>query len=346
MACDSPLKGWKNPDTGGIQFRRDNAREKMEVGCGQCLGCHLDYRRMWAMRISHEAAMHEYNGGNCFITLTYRNAYDCTYKQLKAGLHVPDDWSLHKRHFQLFMKRLRRHFNDKEIRFYAAGEYGRACKHGIDVDAVGCPLCNVGRPHFHACLFNHTFDDLEPYQSDGGIMRYTSPTLEKIWGYGFVDVGDLTFASASYVAGYVTKKVKGVKGDDHYLSYDMNGEITFLTPEFVLMSRGKTCKKHRGLPYQVDCPNCSRGIGRDWFEMYKDDVFPSDEVPIPGQGVMKGVPRYYSEIVRSDDPEMYSEIQAMRQKYMKDNAEDFTPKRLMDKHLCKKARMNLKPKKL
>ena len=346
MGCDSPLKGWKNPHNGAFQFRRDDAREKMEVPCGQCLGCNLDYRRMWAMRITHEATMHEYNGGNCFITLTYRDAYDCSILQLEKKMHVPDDWSLHKRHFQLFMKRLRKYFNGQEIRYFAAGEYGRKCKHGIDVDDVGCPLCNVGRPHFHACLFNCHFDDLESYQSDGGVMRYTSPTLEKLWGYGFVDVGELTFASASYVAGYVTKKVRGVRGDYHYLSYDMNGEITFLTPEFVIMSRGKTCKKHRGLPYQVDCPDCSRGIGRDWFEKYKDDVFPSDEVPVPGVGVQKGVPRYYSEIIRAGNPSLYEEIKAKRQMYRDENSEEYEYDRLWSKHICKKARLNLNPKKL
>lgn len=342
MACDSPLKGWRDPDTGGIQFVRDNSYEKMEVACGQCLGCNLDYRRMWAMRISHEASLHEYTGGNCFITLTYREPYDCSINQLKYGLHVPDDWSLHKSHLQKFMKRLRYEFPQRKIRYFAAGEYGRKCKHGIDVDAVGCPLCKCGRPHFHACLFNCSFDDLEAYQSDGGIMRYTSPTLEKIWGYGFVDVGELTFASASYVAGYVTKKVRGIKADDHYLSYDMNGEITFLTPEFVLMSRGYTCKIHKGMPYQVDCNDCSRGVGRDWYEKYYKDVFPSDEVPVPGKGIVKGVPRYYSEILKVDRPQMYEEVKKIRQKFMDEHESDFTDDRLMSKHICKKAREKLK----
>ena len=202
MGCDSPLKGWRDRDTGGLTFRRESSfGEKMEVACGQCLGCRLDYRRMWAMRISHEAAMHEHNGGNHFITLTYRDEYLATEEQHRKGLYVPKDWSLHPKHMTDFWKRLRKHLNGKEIRYFYAGEYGRKCKHGIDVERVGCPLCNTGRPHYHACLFGHTFTDLEPYESDGGVVRYTSATLERIWGYGFVDVGDLTFNSASYVPG-------------------------------------------------------------------------------------------------------------------------------------------------
>ena len=46
MGCDSPLKGFRDRDTGGIVFRRENTYEKMEVACGQCLGCRLDYSRM------------------------------------------------------------------------------------------------------------------------------------------------------------------------------------------------------------------------------------------------------------------------------------------------------------
>lgn len=301
----------------------------MEVGCGQCLGCRLDHSRMWAMRIVHESTLHEYNGGNCFVTLTYRDMKDCSIKQLKNQKHVPDDWSLHKSHFQKFMKRLRKFFPDQEIRFFAAGEYGRKCKHGIDLELVDCPLCNTGRPHFHACLFNCSFPDLEPYQSDGGVMRYTSPTLERIWGYGFVDVGELNFASASYVSRYILKKVRSVKSDYHYMTYDMQGEITFISPEFVLMSRGNASKKGQ---------RC--GIGARWYEMYKDDVFPSDEVPIPGHGVMKGVPRYYSDILKDENPEMYEEVKELRKKFIREHADDFTTDRLIDKHICAKARLN------
>ena len=151
MPCYSPLKGWKDRDTGGIVFRGDNGIEEMEVACGQCLGCRLDRSRMWAMRIVHESSLHELNGGNCFVTLTYDDE------------NVPDDWSLDKSHFQLFMKRLRKwvfspsglgrrpEYDDdgnlvNGVRFFHCGEYGNMCKHGINLELVGCPLCNVGRP--------------------------------------------------------------------------------------------------------------------------------------------------------------------------------------------------------
>ncbi len=332
MGCDSPLKGWRDRETDGLTFRRERSYgEKMEVACGQCLGCRLDYRRMWAMRITHEAAMHEFDGGNCFITLTYRDRNTCDEEQLSKYLHVPCDWSLHRSHFTNFMKSLRRTFPKRRIRYFYAGEYGRKCQHGIDLERVGCPLCNVGRPHFHACLFNHCFEDLEAYQSDGGIMRYTSPILEKIWGFGFVDVGELTFASASYVAGYVTKKMKGPIADDWYMNFDLEGELTFITPEFVGMSRGNAFYKGE---------RC--GIGAKWFEKYHSDVFPSDEIPVPGKGVLNGVPRYYDEMYADFAPMEMEEVKKIRKTFFREHKEDFTDARLLDKHKCKKARENEK----
>ena len=302
----------------------------MEVPCGQCLGCRLDYSRMWAMRIVHESTLHEYDGGNSFVTLTYRDKRDCSIEQLNRGLHVPDDWSLNQKHMQSFFKRLRKAFPDQEIRYFYAAEYGRKCEHGIDLRLVDCPLCNVGRPHYHACLFNISFGDLVAYETDGGITRYTSPTLEKIWGFGFVDVGELNYSSASYTARYILKKVRGVQGPDHYMKLDEYGVVTFLMPEFVRMSRGNAASKGK---------RC--GIGAGWLDRFKDDVYPSDEVPVPGHGVVKGVPRYYDEILREENPEMYEELKHIRRTFLREHKEEYSDERLLAKHKCKKARVAL-----
>ena len=311
MPCYSPLKGWTDPDTGGIRFRCDGAKTKMEVACGQCLGCRLDKSRMWAMRIIHESSLYE---SNCFITLTYNDD------------KVPQDWSLHRKHFVDFMKRLRKKFAPQKIRYYMAGEYGNRCQHGIDLDLVKCPLCNVGRPHFHACIFNCDFPDLVPYGSRGGELRYTSPFLEVIWGYGFVDVSELNFESAAYVSRYILKKVTGAMANDHYMAYDLDGVITFLEPEYCTMSRGR---------------RPDGGIGYRWFQKYGSDVFPSDEVPVPGVGVLKSVPRYYEELFKLSDPLSLEEIKKLRVEFMRAHGEDYTPERLMDKYKVKKAQVSM-----
>lgn len=324
MPCYSPLKGWKNSETGGIVFRKNGPYAPMEVACGQCIGCRLDRSRMWAMRIVHEASLYDGDRGSSFITLTYRDMRECDHIQAKKNFFVPDDWSLHRKHFVDFMKKLRKAVAPDLIRYYMCGEYGNVCKHGIDLRLVSCPLCNVGRPHFHACIFNCSFPDLVPYGSRDGRTLFTSPFLERIWGYGFVDVGDLNFDSAAYVARYILKKVTGLNAHDHYLSCDMDGVITFLEAEYCTMSRGR---------------KAPGGIGAQWFEKFKTDVFPSDEVPVPGSGVYKSVPRYYEEIFKEENPLSMDEIKAVRMDFMEAHKEDYTPERLMDKYKVKMAQI-------
>lgn len=323
MACYSTLKGYKDVETGGLTFRRKGTLEKMEVACGQCLGCRLDYGLMWSIRLVHESTLHATEGGNCFITLTYRDRRACTLDQLRRGQHVPDDWSLYLSHFQKFMKRLRRRFSQK-IRYFHTGEYGRKCRHGVDLGEKECfQGCMLGRPHYHACLFNVEFDDLVAYVSDYGEPRFTSPTLEELWGYGFVDVGSLDFCTAAYCARYILKKINGIKAWDHYLSSDLDGNEVRLRQEYSTMSRRP-------------------GIGRAWFEKYWSDVFPSDECPVPGRGIVRKVPRFYEEIFKETRPMALEEIKAIRQRYKREHPEEFEPERLEDKYKCRKANLALR----
>ena len=244
MPCYSPLKGFVNLETGGIVFKRSSlAGKAREVACGQCLGCRLDRSRDWASRIVHEASMYD---DNCFITLTYDEE------------HLPSDGSLNKKHFQDFMKRLRKKFPERRIRYYHCGEYGE----------------KLDRPHYHACLFNFDFRDKEFFNERDGNTLFSSEILEKVWGRGFCTIGELTFQSAAYCARYVTKKVTGRESQEHYLRCDEYGVAFWLEPEYSTMSRRP-------------------GIGKFWYEKFKGDVFPSDECPVPGVGVLKKVPRYY-----------------------------------------------------
>lgn len=300
----------------------------MEVACGSCLGCRLDRSRMWAMRIVHESTLYEYDKGNCFVTLTYDED------------RMPVDRSLVPWHFTDFMKRLRHHKGGDKIRYFQAGEYGRRCRHGFDLDVIKCPGgCRHGRPHHHACLFNVSFDDLVSYKSDSGVLRYTSSALADIWSHGFVDVGTLNFESAAYVARYCLKKVDGPKALEHYLTVLEDGTMVYLEPEYATMSRGYTCPEHKGVPYQPDCPKCSRGIGADWYERYSEDVFPHDSVPIPGVGVLRKVPRFYEERFKESDPDMLDRVKDIRKAFRKAHAEEYTPERLHDKYRVKKAQV-------
>lgn len=83
------------------------------------------------------------------------------------------------------------------------------------------------------------------------------------------------------------------------------------------------------------------GIGKDFYDRFKDDFFPSDEVPVPGLGVVRKVPRYYEEIFAREDPGFHEEVKAVRKAFMAAHGEEYTPQRLMAKYKVKKAQVEL-----
>lgn len=171
----------------------------VEVSCGQCIGCRLARSAQWATRCMHESMMHQ---ESCFITLTYDNA------------NLPTDWSLNKKHFQDFMKRLRKNSGSK-MRYFHCGEYGETWK----------------RPHYHALIFGYDFEDKVLWKMSGKDQEtpiYTSLDLEKTWGSGFATIGAVTFESAAYCARYTLKKITGLAQEEHY-----QGRM----PEYCTMSR-------------------------------------------------------------------------------------------------------------
>lgn len=169
----------------------------VKVPCGQCVGCRLERSRQWAIRCHHEASLHR---DNSFITLTY------------AEEHLPAGRSLDKEAFQKFMKRLRKRFEGRRIRYFHCGEYG----------------ARFQRPHYHACLFGLDFEDKKLWKVTNDVPLYTSETLQELWPFGFSTVGDVTFQSAAYVARYIMKKITGEEAAEHYAGRE---------PEYTTMSR-------------------------------------------------------------------------------------------------------------
>lgn len=293
MPCYSPLKGYESAivsSTGGrgIVFRRAISNgNKMEVPCGQCIGCRLERSRQWAIRCVHEASLHK---NNCFITLTYDEE------------NLPSDGSLHKHHFQKFIKRLRKKYG--KLRFFHCGEYGEENR----------------RPHYHACIFGLDFDDKVLYTVTNGHRIYESKELEKIWGKGFVTVGELTFETAAYTARYITKKINGPMAERHYENIDkITGEIHKLEPEYITMSRRP-------------------GIGKNWLEKFETDVFPENEMVINGRKMKP--PRFYRKIYQIKEPEEYEKIKDRTRKYMRTKKHDNTPERLQQREKVKIAQIS------
>lgn len=198
-------------------------REFVQIPCGCCIGCRLEYSRQWANRCMLEL---EYHDSAYFVTLTYDeehvpvNYYGCQY----TGEALPS-MTLRKRDFQLFMKRLRFKFGDG-IRFFGAGEYGS----------------NTFRPHYHLIIFGLHLDDLSVYKEQRGFTYYNSPSLQECWSVnlgsprnpsyerlGYAVVAPVTWETCAYTARYVMKKLKGPSAQFY--------DDFSLEPPFTLMSR-------------------------------------------------------------------------------------------------------------
>ncbi len=310
MPCYTPLQGYKDILSGGLTFDKSKSHSPLEVACGQCLGCRVDYATMWTIRIVHESCMHIDNHGNSWVTLTYRDEHQCNDKQYKNGYFIPADKSLAPSHVSKFFRSLRKANKDHKIRYFYCGEYGPETQ----------------RPHYHLCIFNHTFDDLQLFKDDEGLYTYTSPSLDKHWPYGFSTVSELNYRTAAYTAGYIFSKITGKKARDHYLRCDEHGQAYWLKPEYTRMSTGNKN------------PPC--GLGAQFYEKFQTDIFPADESPVPGKGIVQLVPRYYQNILKSTDPSTLELVKALRQEFQKSHADDFSPERLKDKYKCAQARQS------
>lgn len=303
MPCFSPLTGYRSRDISSngkrkIVFDITKALDITEVTlpCGQCIGCRLERSRQWAMRCVHEAQCHS---DNCFITLTYSDDY------------LPLNGSLDLSHFQKFMKRLRFKYSPKLIRFFHCGEYG-------DLNR---------RPHYHACLFGHDFDDKILWSIDKDSNRlYISKILSDLWGKGYCTVGSLTFETAAYTARYILKKVTGDLADDHYLNIDpVTGECHKLLPEYTTMSRRP-------------------GIAKAWYDNFKSEVFPSDFVVLNGIKMMP--PKFYDTLLEVENPFLFDQIKSDRVEKAELRSEDQTSERLYVREQVKLAQVSLLKRKL
>lgn len=110
-----------------------------EYGCGQCLPCRLNRRRLWTHRLLLEAFFHEFNS---FWTLTYSDDL------------VPSDGSLRPRDYVLWLKRLRFALGPaRPVRFFLCGEYGD----------------ETWRPHYHCVLYGVSSAEVELVTSTWGM---------------------------------------------------------------------------------------------------------------------------------------------------------------------------------
>jgi len=317
MPCYTPLdayeitsKSHQKPNgKKSIVFKRpqETTYKEMQVPCGQCIGCKLLRSVTWASRCMHEASLHEHNS---FITLTYDDQ------------NLPQDHSLRKDHFQNFLKRFRKAIHPIKIRYLMCGEYGD----------------DSWRPHYHAIIFGYDFTQGIKYNKQWCERRqqvqsaevenpyYISPLLSKLWPDGFHIIADVTFDTAAYVARYCTKKITGDEAEAHYTRniLDWNeytGEIFHfqevqLEPEYGTMSRRP-------------------GIGKEWYEKYKQDCYPSNF--LINDGHKTPIPKYYDKLLEQEDELQFKAMKTARELALIAHKDDLTPERLAQRHTTKLA---------
>ncbi len=285
MSCFHPLKAFYRLDGDKkilhfVSAKNDKFQQyddngnfypyEIDIPCGQCAGCRLDYSRQWATRCMLESSFHEFNW---FVTLTYddehlpfNECYNCDDNGEIVDLFMRP--TLRKKHVTQFIKNLRRymeyHYNHTGIRFYACGEYGD----------------KNGRPHYHLILFNCPIPDIKAFQnkSHSGALLFESDILSQCWdNKGLIAIGELTFQSAAYTARYMMKKQKGRNAD----YYDKQGQ----EPVFSNMSRRP-------------------GIAKEYFDKNFDKIYSIDKIVIvdyKGKVLSVKPPRYFDRLYDLDN---------------------------------------------
>lgn len=200
-----------------------------------------------------------------------------------------------------------RSLNKKDFdKFLAKLREGIRYHYGKEIRFYACGEYGdlYGRPHYHAAIFGYAFPDRTYLKTINGVRLYTSAFLSKYWKSGFSTVGDLTMESAAYVARYVTKKIYGPSADCRYKGR---------TPEYTQMSRRP-------------------GVGRRYYETYKESIYAIDGVMVkPGKVIKPG--RYFDSIYDTTNQKELEEIKKKRLE--KVNEDDNTFQRLKVKEQIK-----------
>ena len=209
----------------------------------------------------------------------------------------PGDWkpTLYPKDMETFLNTLRKHFRSKPrnhegIKYFYCGEYGKETQ----------------RPHYHIILMNCPLNPLEFYDAfidKNYKAHWHSHELDHLWAddyidkdgkkhripKGLIDVAELEWSCAAYVARYCTKKLNMENDKTIYLE---EGRM----PEFIRMSKG---------------------IGMDYLNENIDSIYERDEIimrTVKGNLGSIKPPRAYDRILKEKKPDLYNKIKKSREK--------------------------------
>lgn len=250
MQCDSPHFVQRSDvySSKGHLVSDGNEGHFVPVPCGKCPNCKRNRVAAWQFRLMQEDKV---SLCSHFITLTYDTEFvpisdngfptlvSTVMKKNKKGKLV----SLpHPLSFQAFMKRLRKHFPDQNLKYYCAGEYGEARR----------------RPHYHAILFNCT--DIEKVHQE--------------WKFGAVHVGDVTKNSVGYTAKYINKekRIPEFPNDDRIKEFSLMSKGLGKS-----YSDSKAVKNYHKSDLERNYLTIEGGVKIPLPRYYREKIYDSDE---------------------------------------------------------------------
>ena len=77
------------------------------------------------------------------------------------------------------------------------------------------------------------------------------------------------------------------------------------------------------------------GIGKEWYDKWKGDTFPSDNLIM--RGIKMKPPDFYTKQLEKEDPELYKKIKKLRRKGFSPYDKEQHLQRLGEKHKVKVA---------
>lgn len=245
----------------------------IEVPCGGCISCRLDYSRDWANRCTLESLQYECN---YFVTLTYDDDH-LHYGELGNPTICKED-------LDKFIKDLRQKLSRKlghtGLRYFYCQEYGD----------------RTNRPHAHLILFNCPLPDLIDYfpQDDGSVIRQKnemtgdwyqySQFIKDCWDKGNILIANCNWNTNAYVSRYILKKQKGKNGSIY-------SEKLGIVPPYIRMSNRP-------------------GIGQRYYDDHKVDLSNHPYIILPRDHknpLCSMIPRYYKKKLYVDNPQLREE---------------------------------------
>lgn len=224
MECLEPNKGHYLPD-GTHKFgpSRNGHENEHDLPCGYCDNCRTNKAKLKGFKSFTNSLFTE---NNCFLTLTYGKYFPIT----PSGKPTLDKTAVPR-----FIKRLRKLIHKEQIQNLGSGDLkkgkqiyktlSKRQKKELHAPAqIGVLYCgeygsveNTEHPHYHIIIFNYDFDDKTHWRyTKKGNETFRSEKLEKLWPFGFSELGTVTAASCTYVASYIYKKQYGEKAKAHY----------------------------------------------------------------------------------------------------------------------------------